>query len=47
MLVENWNVNLFEKLIETSSLVGLTDYFRILKDNKLILLFVYTNSVPY
>ena len=28
---ENWNVYLFEKLNEKSSLVGLIDYFRILK----------------
>ena len=31
MKAENWNVELLEKLTEKSSLVGLIDYFRILK----------------
>ena len=31
MLTEIWNVELLEKLTEKPSLVGLIDYFRILK----------------
>ena len=47
MKVENWNVELLEKLSEKSSLVGLIDYFTILKDFVILfLLYISTNYVP-
>ena len=45
--VENWNVELLEKLTEKSSLVGLIDYFRILKALIILfLLYICINYVP-
>ena len=47
MGAENWNLKLPEKVTEKSSLVGLIDYFRILKALMILfLLYIYRNYVP-
>ena len=47
MKAENWNVELLEKLTEKPSLVGLVDYFKILKALIILfLLYICMNYVP-
>ena len=47
MGAENWNLKLPEKVTEKASLVGLIDYFRILKALMILfLLYIYRNYVP-